>query len=77
MLNNSDMAKIEVWLKPKQLGFINPGQNMPGFSINWQTNFQNNNRSNSPYDLLGQKFQKVENDENRFFAITSSKLFKN
>ena len=25
----------------------------------------------------GQKFQKVENDENRFFAITSSKLFKN
>ena len=26
---------------------------------------------------LGQKFQKVENDENRFFAITSSKLFKN
>ena len=24
----------------------------------------------------GQKFQKVENDENRFFAITSSKLFK-
>ena len=27
--------------------------------------------------LLGQKFQKVENDENRFFAITSSKLFKN
>ena len=33
------------------------------------------------YDLItntyGQKFQKVENDENRFFAITSSKLFKN
>ena len=28
-------------------------------------------------DILGQKFQKVENDENRFFAITSSKLFKN
>ena len=28
-------------------------------------------------DLYGQKFQKVENDENRFFAITSSKLFKN
>ena len=27
--------------------------------------------------LVGQKFQKVENDENRFFAITSSKLFKN
>ena len=27
--------------------------------------------------LFGQKFQKVENDENRFFAITSSKLFKN
>ena len=26
---------------------------------------------------IGQKFQKVENDENRFFAITSSKLFKN
>ena len=25
----------------------------------------------------GQKFQKVENDENRIFAITSSKLFKN
>ena len=25
----------------------------------------------------GQKFQKVENDENRFYAITSSKLFKN
>ena len=25
----------------------------------------------------GQKFQNVENDENRFFAITSSKLFKN
>ena len=28
-------------------------------------------------DTSGQKFQKVENDENRFFAITSSKLFKN
>ena len=27
--------------------------------------------------IFGQKFQKVENDENRFFAITSSKLFKN
>ena len=27
--------------------------------------------------ISGQKFQKVENDENRFFAITSSKLFKN
>ena len=25
----------------------------------------------------GQKFQKVENEENRFFAIPSSKLFKN
>ena len=25
---------------------------------------------------VGQKFQKVENDENRFFAITSSKLLK-
>ena len=25
----------------------------------------------------GRKFQKVKNDENRFFAITSSKLFKN
>ena len=24
----------------------------------------------------GQKFQKVENDENHFFEITSSKLFK-
>ena len=23
--------------------------------------------------IFGQKFQKVENDENRFFAITSSK----
>ena len=30
----------------------------------------------SPF-IIGQKFQKVENDENRFFAITSSKLFKN
>ena len=29
------------------------------------------------YVIDGQKFQKVENDENRFFAITSSKLFKN
>ena len=29
------------------------------------------------YITHGQKFQKVENDENRFFAITSSKLFKN
>ena len=28
-------------------------------------------------NIYGQKFQKVENDENRFFAITSSKLFKN
>ena len=27
--------------------------------------------------IPGQKFQKVENDEDRFFAITSSKLFKN
>ena len=27
--------------------------------------------------IYGQKFQKVENDENRYFAITSSKLFKN
>ena len=26
---------------------------------------------------IGQKYEKVENDENRFFAITSSKLFKN
>ena len=31
----------------------------------------------SPSVAQGQKFQKVENDENRFFAITSSKLFKN
>ena len=30
-----------------------------------------------PDFTYGQKFQKVENDENRFFAITSSKLFKN
>ena len=30
----------------------------------------------SPKNKDGQKFQKVENDENRFFAITSSKLFK-
>ena len=28
------------------------------------------------WNTKGQKFQKVENDENRFFAITSSKLFK-
>ena len=27
--------------------------------------------------IYGQKFQKVENEENRFFAITSSKLVKN
>ena len=26
---------------------------------------------------LGQKFQKVENEENQFFAITSSKLVRN
>ena len=28
-------------------------------------------------DKLGQLFQKVENDENQFFAITSSKLVRN
>ena len=27
--------------------------------------------------VTGQLFQKVENDENRFFAITSSKLVRN
>ena len=27
--------------------------------------------------VIGRKFQKVENVENRFFAINSSKLFKN
>ena len=31
----------------------------------------------NPENTRGQKFQKVENDENRFFAITSSKLSKN
>ena len=37
------------------------------------------NVNNAQVDEIpdGQKFQKVENDENRFFAITSSKLFKN
>ena len=29
------------------------------------------------WDIGGQLFQKVENDENRFFAITSSKLVTN
>ena len=28
-------------------------------------------------NVLGQKFQKVEKEENRFFAITSSKLVRN
>ena len=36
--------------------------------------YSNSIATNNTY---GQKFQKVENDENRFFAITSSKLFKN
>ena len=38
----------------------------------------NRKYSKTSYKITqGQKFQKVENDENRFFAITSSKLFKN
>ena len=31
----------------------------------------------SDKNAIGQLFQKVENDENRFFAITSSKLVTN
>ena len=31
----------------------------------------------STVNALGQKFEKVENGENRFFAITSSKLVRN
>ena len=40
-------------------------------------NFMDANRDQPQAKAKGQKFQKVENDENRFFAITSSKLFKN
>ena len=39
--------------------------------------FDANGKSIKNPITVGKKFQKVENEENRFFAITSSKLVRN
>ena len=57
----------DIWMKGSSQGKIS----------GWIQTFEIEENLDANTNTNGQKFQKVENDENRFFAITSSKLFKN